>query len=349
MQFGKAVGVACSSFAVTNIDNLFVLVTFFAEASVNNNKTLTPFKITLGQYIGFTIIIVISMIGYGASLVMPSEPIGFLGLLPILLGTYKFIQLVVPEKEPRTEEGGEGGDMEIGTEHTIMAWFKSIFKVSLVTVVNGGDNIGTYVPLFAQAKGAEIAVYIVIYYIMLALWCLSAFLVMKQKHILQVAQKYARVVIPVLYIGLGVYITIKSSCYPWSIRQINDSTGGDARDLGAIIMGVATTAVFLACIGVMLWLGLRKRVSDPPPDVGELDLRDLDAERDRNGSPDNIRAEIRSQGPGFKDLGSKPMYRRGGSGGLSPKPIVQHESGSSVNLFQLTPSRCIEHLDEAKG
>jgi cadmium resistance protein CadD (predicted permease) len=77
MQFGKSIGTACSSFAITNIDDMFVLATFFAEASTS--KATTPLKITIGQYIGFTVIIVISMIGFGVSLVLPSEPIGFLG------------------------------------------------------------------------------------------------------------------------------------------------------------------------------------------------------------------------------------------------------------------------------
>jgi hypothetical protein len=46
-----------------------------------------------------------------------------------------------------------------------IAGMKSILKVSVVTVMNGGDNIGTYLPLFPQAKGAEVAVCVVIYYL----------------------------------------------------------------------------------------------------------------------------------------------------------------------------------------
>ncbi|KAF3908698.1 hypothetical protein AA313_de0209255 [Arthrobotrys entomopaga] len=332
MQFGKAVGVACSSFAVTNVDDLFVLVTFFAEASVNNNKIITPLKITLGQYIGFTIIIIISMIGYGASLVMPSEPIGFLGLLPILLGIYKLIQLVLPNIRPAVEEEDEE---DTDTERTTMAGLKSIFKVSLITVMNGGDNIGTYVPLFAQAKGAEIAVYIVIYYIMLALWCLSAFLIMKQKHVLRIAQKYARAVIPILYIGLGVYITVKSGCYSWSIRRINDSGSSKTGDLGTIIMAVVTTVAFLICIGAILWLRLRKRVTYPPPNLEDLDLRGLDADRDSDTN--RMRPEEAGrQSPDFKDLSSQPMFGEG-------------ESGSSTTLLPLTPAFNVESQRGVKG
>jgi len=249
MQFGKSVGIACTSFAITNIDDMFVLATFFAEASTS--KTLTPLKITLGQYIGFTAIVIISMIGFGASLVLPSEPIGFLGLLPILLGIWKLCGLLLPTKEEEPEEPNIAG-------------MKSILKVSIITIMNGGDNIGTYVPLFSQAKGAEIAVYVVTYYILLGVWCLVAFLVMRQRHILLVIQKYACVVIPLLYVGLGVYIIVKSLCYPWSIQHIDVSTSGH---LGTTIMAVVTTFLLLTCMGAMLWFKLRKRAPQPTPDV----------------------------------------------------------------------------------
>jgi cadmium resistance protein CadD (predicted permease) len=253
MQFGKSVGIACSSFAITNIDDMFVLVTFFSEASTS--KTVTPLRITLGQYIGFTVIIIISMIGFGASLALPSEPIGFLGLLPILMGVWNLFGLLLSEEEEETEKPSIAG-------------MKSILKVSVITVMNGGDNIGTYVPLFAQAKGAEVAVYVIIYYILLGVWCLIALLVMRQKHILHLAQKYMRVVIPFLYLSLGVYIIVKSSCYPWSIQRIDASA---STHRGKIIMAVITTVLLLTCMGAMLWLKLRKKAVQPLLD-GDIPL-----------------------------------------------------------------------------
>ena len=151
MQFGKLVGIVCSTFAVTNIDDMFVLVTFFAEASTGT--TVTPLKISLGQYNGFTAIMTISMIGFGASLVLLPEPIGLLGLVPILHGFWKFLDFLIRGKEEQ--------------EQFTAAGTKSILKVSLITLMNEGDNIGSYIPLFWQAKGAEIAVYLVIYHILL--------------------------------------------------------------------------------------------------------------------------------------------------------------------------------------
>jgi len=250
MQFGKAIGTACSSFAITNIDDMFVLVTFFAEASTISN-TLTPLKITIGQYIGFTAIVVLSMIGYGASLLLPSEPIGFLGLLPLLLGVWKLLDLLIPTKEEESEE-------------STLVGVKSVLKVSVITLMNGGDNLGTYIPLFSQAKGAEIAVYVVVYYILLGVWCIVAFLVMRQRHILHVFQKYADMAIPFLYVGLGVYIIVQSSCYPWSIQHINNK---HSTHPGKMIMAVVTTSLLLICIGALVWSKLRKRAALPTVDV----------------------------------------------------------------------------------
>jgi len=248
MQFGKSVGIACASFAITNIDDMFVLVTFFSEAT--GSKNMTPFRITLGQFLGFTVIIIISMIGFGASYLIPTEPIGFLGFVPMLLGVWRLLDLfITTEEEP---------------EATRHAAIKSTLKVATVTVMNGGDNISTYVPLFAQAQKAEIAVYVVTYYILLGLWCLLAFMVMREKHILAMVQRYMHIVIPFLYIGLGLYIIIKSSCYPWSIEKINHSVSTHP---GKIIMSTMTVFLLLVCIGFMLWSKLRKKAARPDPEV----------------------------------------------------------------------------------
>jgi len=244
MQFGNAIGTACLTFIITNIDNAFVLVTFFAESSTSRN--LTPLKITLGQYIGFTVVIVVSLIGFAAAAALPSEPIGFLGLLPILLGAWRFFGLLFPEKDDTEEEVLE-------SQHIASA--KSVFKVSLITIMNGGDNIGTYVPLFAQAKGAEIAVYIVVYYILLGVWCVTAFLIMKEKHILRIAEKYASFIIPFLYLGLGIYIVVTSQCYPWSIEKINSQFLGNP---GKLIMGLMTAFLLSSIMGIMVWFKMRK-------------------------------------------------------------------------------------------
>lgn len=245
MQFGNTIGTACLTFAITNIDDAFVLVTFFAEASTDRN--LTPLKIVLGQYIGFTVIMVVSLIGYAVAVVLPSEPIGFLGLLPILLGAWKLFGLLFPKK----------GDAELQrSPSTSIANTRPVLKVALITMMNGGDNIGTYIPLFSQAEGAEIAVYVVVYYILLGVWCFAAFLIMKQRHVLRAAEKYAAYLIPFLYMGLGIYIVVNSDCYPWSIHRIDDHFLGNP---GRTVMGVVTSFLLSSIMGIMVWVKMRKQ------------------------------------------------------------------------------------------
>lgn len=244
MHFGHTLASACSSFAATNIDGIFVLVTFFVEASTSDS--LTPLKIIIGQYLGFSAIIVISLIGYGAAYLIDPEPIGFLGLLPISMGIWKTLGLIFVDEE--------SGPAKLGTATTV----KMILKVASVTLMNGGDNVGTYIPLFSQAKGNEIAVYVVTYYILLGIWILAAWLIMKERHILRIAQRYARRVVPFLYIGLGVFIIVNSGCYPWSIKEIDDDISTDTiKNPGEIIMSVMTTFVLLVVFSVMLWKRLK--------------------------------------------------------------------------------------------
>ncbi|KAF8806012.1 putative cadmium resistance transporter [Phlegmacium glaucopus] len=240
--FGKAVGVACASFAITNIDDMFILITFFSESTTS--KTLTPWRIVLGQYIGFTVIVTISLIGFGVSFLFATEPIGFMGFLPLLLGVWKALNLIPAFKEAEEDDTSS------------IAGVRSVLKVAVITVVNGGDGIGIYVPLFSQTHKINIAIYVIVYYILLGFWCLIAFLFMKQKHILALAQKYIRVVIPLLYIGVGLYIVINSSCYPWSIQEINLKISTHP---GKVILSVVTTFFLVISIGVMVWVKLVRR------------------------------------------------------------------------------------------
>ena len=240
MQFGSTVGTACLTFVITNIDDAFVLVTFFAESSTSQN--LTPLKITLGQYVGFTIIMAVSLIGFAVAVALPSEPIGFLGLLPLLLGVWRAFSLLFP-RNTRIEKSNP--------ESKRVADVKSIFKVAIITVMNGGDNIGIYIPLFSQAKGAQIAVYVVVYYILLGIWCFTTYLTMKQKQILQIMEKHASLLIPFLFIGLGIYIVVKSVCYPWSVEEINNQFLGNP---GQIVMGVTSAFLLSFVIGIMVWI-----------------------------------------------------------------------------------------------
>ncbi|KAF2116780.1 hypothetical protein BDV96DRAFT_598631 [Lophiotrema nucula] len=266
MDFGKAIGTACLSFALTNIDDIFVLVTFFAEAS-SPDANLTALKILVGQYLGFTVIVMLSAIGYAFATVVPAEPNGFLGLLPILLGCWRGLEVLstpsptsLPLQEtPRIVEPSPFPSPPSATQskrkNLHLTGLKPVGMVALITIMNGGDNTSTYIPLFSQARvPLEIAIYITVYYTLLSIWILTAWLVMKQRHVLALAQCWARCVVPLLYVGLGVHIVVSSGCYPWSVGKMED--GGVE---GRVVIGAVATVVVLRRVGGMVWYWVRRK------------------------------------------------------------------------------------------
>jgi cadmium resistance protein CadD (predicted permease) len=70
------------SFIATNIDDIIVLMLFFSRL----NPNFRPRHIILGQYIGFSLIILASLPGLLGGLIIPTTWIGLLGFLPIVIG-----------------------------------------------------------------------------------------------------------------------------------------------------------------------------------------------------------------------------------------------------------------------
>lgn len=89
---GTAFASGIIAFAVTNIDDIIILLLFFSQV---DNK-LACQQIVAGQYLGFTAIIIASLLGFFGGLIVPRSWIGLLGLLPIAIGIK---QLVSQEKE----------------------------------------------------------------------------------------------------------------------------------------------------------------------------------------------------------------------------------------------------------
>jgi cadmium resistance protein CadD (predicted permease) len=74
------VGVGIAAFVSTNIDDLFILMVFFAA-----NHRFPTHQIVLGQCIGMGSLITVSLLGWLISLVVPRNLIGLIGFLPIAL------------------------------------------------------------------------------------------------------------------------------------------------------------------------------------------------------------------------------------------------------------------------
>jgi cadmium resistance protein CadD (predicted permease) len=137
------------------------------------------------------------------ALALPEGWVALLGVVPLLLGLRRLLAL-------RTDTvGGEGGDEQHriqDQEHKTERRLRSqALAVASVTVANGADNVGVYVPLFATAIEA-IPTYALTFAVMTGVWCALGYLLVNNRILGGAIGRYAHVVLPIVLIALGAYI-----------------------------------------------------------------------------------------------------------------------------------------------
>jgi cadmium resistance transport/sequestration family protein len=193
-----AIITATITFAATNIDDIFVLVLFYSQT----NKTFHRWHVVAGQYLGFTALILISLLGFLGGLIAPREWIGLLGLLPIIIGVRHWLNRNKLEAETtETRDVSKPGA------------FSAIVGVASVTFANGGDNIGIYTPLFASSNLTRLLIFLLIFYLLLGVWCVVSYFLTRQPLVAEVLTRYGHLIVPFVLIALGVYILIQNETY----------------------------------------------------------------------------------------------------------------------------------------
>lgn len=201
-----------TSFTATNIDDIVILMLFFAQV----NSTFRRRHIIVGQYLGFIALILVSLPGYFGGLIVPRAWIGILGLVPIAIG----ISRLVNRKNDEEEVQAVSGEVNSSRANTFVLVSTLIsllspqtFNVAAVTFANGGDNIGIYVPLFASSDLRSLGVILSVFFLLIGVWCYIAYLLSRQPTIARVLTRYGHALVPFVLIGLGIYILIESGTY----------------------------------------------------------------------------------------------------------------------------------------
>ncbi len=82
-----------------------------------------------------------------------------------------------------------------------------------ITVANGSDNIGVYLPLFARASQAQTLVTLVIFALMLGLWCAIAWRLVQLPGPSGFLQRHGPRFMPALLFGLGLYLLVDARIF----------------------------------------------------------------------------------------------------------------------------------------
>jgi cadmium resistance protein CadD (predicted permease) len=177
-------------FASTNIDDIFLTMAFFADPRLRRSA------IVVGKFVGIGSLTLLSTIAAAGSLVVSPEWIALLGLVPLGLG----LHALWTNRRPTVAL--EDGD---GIEQAPTAFLAQVGAVAGVTAANGGDNLGVYVPVFAEDFSA-IPVFVLVFALMTVLWCVAGNLLVSHPRLIGSMRGISRRFLPYVLIVLGVWI-----------------------------------------------------------------------------------------------------------------------------------------------
>ncbi|MEC1743011.1 MULTISPECIES: CadD family cadmium resistance transporter [Calidifontibacillus/Schinkia group] len=202
---------ALGAFIVTNIDDIFILMMLFSmarsQAKTSNSQTvnmgskrINSRDIVIGQYLGFALLVLISLLATFGITLLAERWIGLLGLIPMYLGVKLFIK-------------GEDDDDDDNILSRLNKFNKFYLSVAFITFANGGDNIGIYIPVFSTLETNQLIITVVTFLIMVAIWCLLGYRLARFRFVSETLEKYGRWIIPIVFIGLGIYIMLENELF----------------------------------------------------------------------------------------------------------------------------------------
>jgi cadmium resistance transport/sequestration family protein len=181
------------AFVATNIDDLFLLTLFFA------NRNYPSHTIIGGQIVGIGTLIAVALVGSLIGYIISPQYVGLMGLFPVYLGLRQLIDW-------SRKDDGDGEPSNLKYQNVILS-------VALVTIANGGDNIGIYIPFFVTLVWSEKIIAITIFLLMTLLWCFVSKYLAHHPLLRNSIEKYGHIITPLILILLGIFILYESNSF----------------------------------------------------------------------------------------------------------------------------------------
>lgn len=225
---------AISAFSATNIDDIFILMLLFSRLD-NQFKAR---HVVSGQFLGIAALVFVSLAGLACRSTLPLSWIGLLGLLPISLGVSQLMEHL------EAPTGDEGQTAERSAATVDLA---GVAGVASITLANGSDNIGVYMPMFASAAPIQLITILAVFALLTGLWCLLAWWLIRAPGVAAWLQCHGQTLMPAVLIGIGA-----------EILRSNHTLGQPA----LAVLTLACLAVMVGTLGRQLQEQLRQRPID---------------------------------------------------------------------------------------
>ena len=190
---------AAAVYVATGIDYLVILILLFSQIKKDQVK-----HVWIGQYIGTAIVIGASLlVAQGVVNLIPQQwVIGLLGLLPLYLGVKIWIK------------GEEDED-----ESSILSLFSSgkfnqlFLTMIFIVLASSADDFSIYIPYFTTLSMSEIFIVTIVFLIMVGVLCYVSYRLASFDFVSETIEKYERWIVPIVFIGLGIYILFENGTF----------------------------------------------------------------------------------------------------------------------------------------
>nr|WKF56560.1 hypothetical protein HUO10_001019 [Paraburkholderia busanensis] len=212
---------AIAAYAATNIDNLFVLLAFLAEAGRKRRRVIA------GQFAGSLALIAAATLLAALLTRLPEGYVGLLGILPIGVGLAKAWERFGPaDRRHKTDslkehDQAENADQsesakkterlkELKESRPAPLKGSSWWTVACVAVANGSDNIAVYVPLYASHSHANGMFITLVFIAMIGLWCAGAVWLVEHPLLGAPIRRYGTALLPLILLVIGVSVIVQN-------------------------------------------------------------------------------------------------------------------------------------------
>ena len=202
VDFFSILGIGATAFVATNIDDLLILIAFFA----NSHRFPLP-QIVLGQYSGMGALLAISIVGSLIALIVPDNLIGLIGIFPIAIGIRELLELLKNgDNNEEEEEEWAAKQLPQSRRGRRLTAYLPFLTVAAVTF-SGGEEIGIYTSVFATYhEVSEIIIIVLVVMVLTGVWCTVAYHLVNRPLIASSIKRIGAVALPFVLIGLGIYI-----------------------------------------------------------------------------------------------------------------------------------------------
>ncbi len=186
-------------FISTEIDDFLVFVVLFASQKSSKNRVL----IFSGRFLAVFLAALFSASASSLISALPRFYLRFLGLIPLVIGAVKIFR-----------KNDEDDDENVFNKHgnsakgAFLAAVSLFFSAFLITLASSGDNAGIYIPFFLDFSFSQKFFALAEISFLNLAW---TFLQLKSASLPvagKIVRKYGRVLVPAVFILLGISVLI---------------------------------------------------------------------------------------------------------------------------------------------